>query len=645
MTQTLARQPQAAPPPAPHAWDHRLPWLLLLLVGAWLLSKPWIGLRGDAALYAVQALQLLHPEAYKKDLFFLFGSQSSFTLFSPLYAKAIAALGLERAAILVQVLGNLLWLAGAAALLRCCLRGYHFWLGLLLLVMLPSDYGPTPQVFMLADGLPTPRLLAEGLSMGALALALRGRWAWGGALLLLAGLLHPLMAHGALLVGVLYLAWGRWRLAAALAVAGAALLLLAALRGIAPFHGLLQTMDAAWLDKLAWMAPMVSWDAWHAGEWVGRTLMALTLVLAAAGLADGARTRFFGSVALAAVLGVLASWIGSGLLHNVLLIQVQPWRVLWLMHLAAAVALAWLLAAFWQRGRVFRLLLVALMVAQLNRDTFGGFLAPLAAWGLYWQVRRPRPLDLPLRTYRLALGGLAAIGSIWLLQWLDEAVRSYAGPYGSELGLHIWLALRAGWGAALGAGVLWCLWRWSARPQRAARVLAAGLVLAMLLASLLWFTQRAAASRHLSPAMQQAVQQHFGPLVPESAVVYWGNDVRASWFVLGRSNYASSAQVSGAVFNRGTALEGARRLALLRQLGMADGVREHDDTRRRLQLARLPQAGAAGLAALCADRALDFVVLAEPFGSGVVAQLTDSERDVTFYLHDCALQRASLASH
>ncbi len=651
MTQPLARPVAAQPLPsaslaqASRGRDYRALLLAVVLVALWLLRKPWEGIWHDAQLYTAQALRLLHPERFQHDLYFLFGSQDAFTLFSPLYATCISAFGLTGAAVLLQVLGSALWLAGAASLLRSFLRGFHFWLGLAFLVALPSDFGPTPGIFTLGEPFLTPRLFAEAFSLFALGLVVRGKWAWGAGWLLLALLLHPLMAVGACLVAALFLAWGYWRPASALAAAGAAVVLGAALLGIAPFDRILLQMDPEWLKDVVWMAPMVTWDAWHASDWLSRTAVALSLVLAAAWLSDGARARFYACVALAGVLGLLASWAGTGLTHNLLLIQVQPWRVLWLAQLASAVALAWLLAAFWQRGQVFRLLLVALLMAELNRNTFGGALAALAAWAMCWLVRQPALPEMPRRTYLIAMAGVLAVGSPWLIE-LEAATNGVWSKvaYGSELAEWIWVSIRFGFGAVLGAALLWCLWRWSVRPQRLARVMAWSIALLVLAAAGAWCQQRAAQALRMSATAQQAAQARFLPLIPAHAVVYWQNDVRASWFVLQRSSYASSAQLSGAAFNRGTAIEGARRLARLERLGMADAVREHDHLRRLARLSQLPQPSLAGLDYVCADPVLDFVVLREPLGSSVVAQMYDAELNNHYYLHDCARQRASLAS-
>jgi hypothetical protein len=247
------------------------------------------------------------------------------------------------------------------------------------------------------------------------------------------------------------------------------------------------------------------------------------------------------------------------------------------------------------------------------------------------------------RTYRLALAAVLALGCFWLLEWLAGTGSVNAAPYGSELGLGLWLAVTSGLAMLPGALALWAAWRGGPGAPWPARVLAWALVLALLAGAACWTVLRARATRPMAPAVQQAVRARFLPFIGPDAVVYWENDLRASWFVLQRSSYGASAQVAGAAFNRGTAIEGARRLARLERLGMADAIREHDPQRARERLSRLPATTLAGLAYACSDPLLDFVVLRQPLGPGVVAQVDDAAAGRRYFLHDCARQRASLA--
>jgi hypothetical protein len=152
----------------------------------------------------------------------------------------------------------------------------------------------------------------------------------------------------------------------------------------------------------------------------------------------------------------------------------------------------------------------------------------------------------------------------------------------------------------------------------------------------------------VSAAASRAIRQQFVPLIPAQATVYWHrdpefrNDARLSWFLLGRASYASIQQVYGMVFNRGTAMEGMRRLERLQRLGVADSLRNLDKSND----AALPsQPSLEGLQYVCADPQLDFVVLYQRFGTAPVAHVRDAEYKRDFYLYDCARLRRVAASN
>ena len=68
-------------------------FLLCLLV--WFLNHPYQGVWHDARVYGLLAAHWLSPPAFADDLFFSFGSQGSFSLFTPLYGQLVAWLGLD----------------------------------------------------------------------------------------------------------------------------------------------------------------------------------------------------------------------------------------------------------------------------------------------------------------------------------------------------------------------------------------------------------------------------------------------------------------------------------------------------------------------------------------------------------------------
>src|SRR5688572_6811261 len=97
-------------------------WLTALLalatLAVFLLLHPYRGIVHDGHLYTLQALNVLFPELYGNDVFLRHGSQDDHTLFSPLYAKAVALLGLEPAAAALTLASILLFLTAALLLAR-----------------------------------------------------------------------------------------------------------------------------------------------------------------------------------------------------------------------------------------------------------------------------------------------------------------------------------------------------------------------------------------------------------------------------------------------------------------------------------------------------------------------------------------------
>jgi hypothetical protein len=666
MTQLLRQQtatteqPQAQRPPAPplplaRRWDQRQSLLLLALLAIWLFTRPWSGIWHDGRLYAAQAMHLLYPEQFKNDLFFLFGSQDKFTVFSPLYAAAIKAFGLDSASRLLQVAGSALWLGGAYYLLSGMLRGVMLWVALAWLLLLPTDYDPFKS-FCLIEPYLTPRIFAEALTMLAIACLLRGKWRWLGLLLPLSLATHPLVALAGVLLGLLYLASGGIRRKLPLLAAGVLVLAGGVALDLIPVQRLLQTMDAEWYQQVARMTSAVTWDGWTFGHMASRCAVSFSLVLMAAWLSSGWRARFYYCVALAGALSLLATWLGTSVFHNLLVMQIQPWRAMWLVQLVAVIAMCALLSAFWHRGRVFQLLLAACMLGVFARDSYGGMVTMLAGAALCWYASQAEPKELSNRIYGWACCLLLTLSTVWLAQVDAQSSSPLGVSHWNYVSQDFIIAplepmqwsmtlLRLGGGALLGMALMLGIWHFAGRRTVTGWLLAVGLV-AGALGGAVWLGQGYSNRQlNISEAGVQAARSAFVPLIPPQATVYWEDELRATWFVLQRSSYGSTPQIYGMVFNRGTATEGMRRLNRLRRMGASDVVwrkqgQSLDDLQDEL---RTPNTD--DLAYVCADVALDFVVLAEKLGTHAIASARDPVYRRSYFLYDCARLRANLASH
>jgi hypothetical protein len=93
------------------------------LAAVWLFAHRYFGIQHDGLFYAVQALAHNSPEAFERDIFFAFGSQDDYSLFSRIYARLIAWLDLSGAGLAGLVAAQLAWAAAAAAIARHWLAG------------------------------------------------------------------------------------------------------------------------------------------------------------------------------------------------------------------------------------------------------------------------------------------------------------------------------------------------------------------------------------------------------------------------------------------------------------------------------------------------------------------------------------------
>ena len=165
----------------------------LCMAVIWPFVRPYAGLDRDGQLYAVQAMARAHPGRYTNDLFFLFGSQDSFTILTRLVSPLYGWLGLDHASALLTVAGALLWWSACWLLARAVAGPRMAWVSLGLVMAAPGWYGGSGEVFRYAETYFGARLPAEGMVLLALALQHLGRPLAGCAALAVAFVVHPLM--------------------------------------------------------------------------------------------------------------------------------------------------------------------------------------------------------------------------------------------------------------------------------------------------------------------------------------------------------------------------------------------------------------------------------------------------------------------
>ena len=557
-----------------------------------------MGIWHDARLYAVEALARLQPGVFDRDLFLAFGSQGQYTLFPGMFAALIDAVGLEPAALALTLAGKLLWLAALAVLARRMLPSPYWAFGALLVLAYPPNYDGF-KIFAYAESFATPRIFAEALTLLALAGWLFGRlWAaW--AAILLAALMHPLMAMaGACFLGLMTLYHFRQRPAAWVAAA-LAVLAIPALLLLSPElqARLLAVYDPAWLEAILLRNPYVFVDQWNATAW-GR-LVWIATVLGLVAWEEKAALRKLALGLLTAMAGLLLlSWLGTSVWHSVFLTQVQLWRGVWLAQIVALVLLAGLLPRLWRAGYADRIL-ASCLAATLLLDTWAMGLMAVAGIVL-WQLIRlgGARIDTRGRLWRV-LPYLIVLP--WLLTHLS-AIPYWILAYSAYLDQPAWRTLLADSVTMIGLGLAlyWAFGRLGETRRKLTVTLSAG-VLALSAMTWGWLEQT-------TPSRFDAAYAQLKADIPAGSVVASAQgDASLIWFRLGRASYASLTQMAGLLFNRETALEAMRRVKLYEQAGLPYlslnrwGSPAEDNWRERVST--------QSVLGLCRDPGLDFILL------------------------------------
>lgn len=623
-----ARTPTTAPRP-----DGLTAFLLLCL--AWLLVRPYQGVRHDGILYLGQAFHLLRPDLLGRDLFFSHGSQDRFTVVTGPFAWLLSHFGVAPVEMALTAASNLAFVVAAWAL-ASVLAPSRRWLCAASLLLLSHAYA-TSAIFSYGENFFTARSVAEPLVLFGLSAWIRRRLVAGGLLLLVAAAAHPLMTLPALVTAWMLqvLSDRRWLWALAAVVPVIAL----AAAGASPFDGLFARFDTPWWNVVGELDPQVRMARWEVGDLVAAALD-LGLAGIAASLLPPAGRRFMQALLAASGLLLALAFAGGDLARDVLLVQLQLWRVLWLAHASAMLCLPVILIERWRGAGAARLAAAAAAMAVLTVSWSLPHAWVFVAWLALMELAARRGSAVPPRLARVALAAtgliMAAVTALlavvtWQRTTGDAALADNVHPV---LALLVVPTLGA---LALGAA-WWVLRRLSARGATA-------LVATLLVALLPGWDQRSQWTR----TMETIPFGHhpFDELLPPTAQVYWHLELLPTWAMLGRASWVSPNQGAGIVFNRDTAMEFARRSAPAANL-MSEQVR------CRLSADAAGDAGAcqpsqSAVESLCrVPQGPDFMVFDAPYPHGMLAWWNDRPaRDTPphrAFLYDCARIRQSAAA-
>jgi hypothetical protein len=605
---------------------------------SWIINTPYVGIVHDAIIYALLAARFLDPGAYGRELFLAYGGQDAFSIFAPIYGGLVGQLGLDAAARLTVAAGGLLWVGGCLLLARATFG--RIWLVALATVVcagLKWSYSPNFATFAYNESFATARSIGLPLGVFALAALVAGRRCWFWALSLAATAVHPL--HG-IWLPLLELArrLTARQLAASLALGGAALA-----AGAALSFGPLQAMAPDWAATVRASSVDVFSGGWEHLRF-GEIFLAVGVLWLGGRLGSPALRELYLRLSWLTAWALLLFVVCSEFMPVKLVMQVQPWRVLWLSQLLAVLAACDLLGVAVARGRAEAALAFCLLAVAWSAPGLRPAL-PFLLVALHATPARDRlvePLLALLRRPRLP----AALVAVLVLILLPSYWRSL-GIAGHAVTASFWPGqpelrgfVLAG-GEGLGFLLLAAILRWRA---------AAGVVLLLALPALLWeagrWDHRPAAQKALEAMYLPAGGGRPWPSLPigRNEIVAWQPFGVEVWTVLGNPAYAMHRQATGIVFSEARTAEIRRRLLRLDEAvhgGSATAGRAPHD----LNALGKGAVSAAGAAYLCQDPVLDRIIVPH----AAVGMSTGTRFDAgpllggPQFIHDCRTVRANVA--
>lgn len=526
-------------------------WSALVVISLWLATHRYFGIVHDGRLYTVQALRGLDPAHWADDLYFRYGSQDAFTIFSALYAPLVGLVGPGVAHLIGSVAGAALWVLALVVFTTAAFAGRGAWFAAVVgAIVLNAHYGGH-SVFGYGEVFLTPRLYAEAFVLLGLGLALRGRPGFAAAALLTAAALHPLMALVGIGVLILQYAFTERRVWLAVGV-GAIVGLALAMAGIEPFARVWKVFDPQWFAIIydrSRLAFETRWG-WADGVQVAGTFCVL---FAMAQRAPPQLRRMLWALLVVSALGVAASVLGADLARNVLIANLQLWRALWLATLCANACLPVLFLTAPRTGVAREMLLLALVAG--GASTFL-WVPSLVFWGL--AIIASLALLLEVRT-GAGLGGVARVAlRVIAVALLGLGVVAVSVETGADLFLQDLLSL------AIVAGIVALV---VCAPRIRSRAVLLALAVLALGVSAARFDARSQWQLFIEAPDAPADLVRF---VGDAHDIYWESGPELLWFKLRRPSYFSCVQGAGGIFYRDTAVAYQHRLDALKPLMTRD---------------------------------------------------------------------------
>ena len=540
--------------------EHKLNifFVFLIFVFAWVVTHPYSGIWHDGWLYLAQALLKIDPSIYKNDIFFKFGSQDSYSIFSEFYVFFIKFLGVELAALILVLFFQFFFIA---TLWLVCKEIYGRLIGVWSIcgVAILSAYYGSDKIFSYAETFFTARNVAEPLCLLAIYFLLRRRpWISAG-MLIMAGAFHPLIAFPVLFIWWIFQSLEDKRFFYLILLLPIVILL--ALSDVQPFHRLLEVYDSAWWDVVLVRNKNVLPLNWPLINWILLGIDCCCIYLAIRVL-QGKAQRLMISTLLATFKLTAISILGTSVLKNVLLTSLQLWRIGWVLHFLAMASVPYFIIILWRKGGLAAYSALFLTLSGFLYPDWSSFTFIIFSILLYFLHRRGVTYDGVNQRLRIYLNfGVGIILLCIVVKAISDVyvMTSIPALFEATDREKIELTFFSPYIWKLELVIAWGLFFIFNRKKQAFVFL-----LVCLIPVLYLWDQRSPWQKYVTA--EQAKTHPFRQYINEHREVYWHNgNVLSSWTLLGATSYYSRIQGAGALFNRGTAIELYNRAKLLGQ--------------------------------------------------------------------------------
>lgn len=609
------------------------PWtcgFLTFVFSLWSVVGRYPGITHDALLYVLQAVARLQPDPLAQDIFLRYQSQDQFTIFSILCAEAVRILGVDRAAVTLSAVFLATWFIVAWAVARRLQNSKLALLSLSFVLVVPGWYSAM-QVFRFAEPFMTARCFGEALSLAALLAALYARWLLAAALVMLALLIHPLMAFPAVaLLAVLRLPHHDWKiLSLALGV-----LVVGAISGSFVLGLPDPMMHGEWLAATRVRSNFLFTDQWSPADWEVVSIVLGTLALGSLAVPRGQAQVTLVSALIVGVAGVLLAVVSSQLFELKILLQGQPWRWLWIGRVLATLLLPLIVLNLWRDGRAGQSVAMLVIAAWLLSGAGSHrYVPPIGVSGLLcaialvtWLTRGVVEDGTQSLIRGMSVGALVLVGASFAATIFVVVNSQFSFGRDPFLVQRIHDAI----GIPGIAAATSCL-AWLALIHRKQRT--AGLLLVTFAVLLLAGAAPETVRRWTKMPHNDSGRAEFAgwrAQIPKEAEVFWPGAPQGPWLLLDRRSYMTVAQAAGSVFSEATTAELLRRSEVLAPL-IAPGYwfldpKAAEEEPKDLTLDILQQ--------ICVDPELSFVVSGDHV-QGALGRAEWPGKADFLYLYDC----------